>query len=290
MKLKKEFLGWFLMAFFIVFSTQIQAQNHIDKDSIRLAKKLRRLQRKEKRQNLKLTLDAFRFGIEGTYALQGLLADTISSFYANTRKLEGTADLTWFDNALCLMGGGGYWSALRLTNVPFNGYEYENNGIYFRAGLDYNILKHMKQNFSEDAIFLGLRFGQATGRHKIRTLVQNIPWNWYDLRDEDGDLTQFRFSNRISYGNYTANWLELVTGLRATVWRNFQMGYTFRYKVLMSVQNQHKKLTVNEIPGFGTTELTAKPSLSYHIFYRIPLRKKQKIEEIESPIKDMKNE
>lgn len=272
--LKRLFFCWILIIC-LPDSNSLQAQNHINRDSIRLAKKLRRLQRKEKLQNFKFTFDAVRFGLEGTYLFQGLLSEKIGSFYANTRKLEGTTDFTFLKNTICLTTGMGYWSVSRLTNVPYNGYQYQNTGTYFRIGLDYNILKHMKQKFLEDAIFIGFRFGHVAGKHKINMLVKNIPWNWYDIRSKkNGKLSQFRYSADLPYKNYTANWFELVTGLRATVWRNFQMGYTFRYKVMMTIKNQHKNLFVNEVPGFGTTELKAKPSISYHVFYRIPFKKK----------------
>ena len=277
--LKTTVLIGILIILSSIFSSESWAQNHINKDSIQQAKKLHRLQRKQNRQKLNFSIDAIRFGLEGTYLFQGLLSKNMADFYSNIRKYEGSFDVTFLDNSWCLIGDFGRWESQRIANVPFNGYQYQNHGYYFRLGLDYNILKHMKQKFTQDAIFLGMRFGQATGNHTIRLLVTNIPWKFYDIRDENGDLTdlrQIRYDTELPSRNFTANWFELVTGLRATIWKNFQMGYTFRYKILASVQNQHENLAVNEIPGFGTTEITAKPSFSYHIFYRLPLRKSPK--------------
>jgi len=268
-----------LFVFSGVFSSESWAQNHINKDSIQQAKKLRRLQRKENRQKLDFSIDAVRFGVEATYAFQGILSNDMVNFYRNIRKYEGSFDVTFLENSWCLIGDFGRWESQRIANVPFNGYQYQNQGYYFRLGADYNILKHMKQKFTQDAIFLGMRFGQAIGNHNITFIATNVPWKFYDIKDANGNLTalgQTRYLEELPSKNFTANWFELVTGLRATVWKNFQMGYTFRYKILASVRNQHENLAVNEIPGFGTTELTAKPSFSYHLFYRLPIQKSRK--------------
>lgn len=112
---------------------------------------------------------------------------------------------------------------------------YKTNAPYFRVGLDYNFNKN---RLSGNRIFGGLRYGFSSYR--------------YDLDGPDivdpiwGTATPFRFRNLKA----NAHWAEAVFGLEARIVRFFHLGWTVRYRFLLT----QKSAAVGKawyIPGYG---------------------------------------
>ncbi len=225
----------------------------------------------------KLTFDAVRVGADLTMWGASLFIKDLSqigNYYNNTRQFALTVDAAMFDNRFFLLGEVGYSDIRRnlksVLSISPNrgGFSYDNVGWYWRAGLDYNL---MWKNFKKDAILVGLRYGTAYYKDVLDYGQIAVPWDFVVIENVRSNRYERLITNS---NNKPAQWFELTTGLRVTVWRNIQMGYTFRYKFLISENLGSAELVSNEIPGYGTTNVRRKPAFSYHLYYYIPLPKK----------------
>lgn len=228
----------------------------------------------------KFSLDAVRIGADLTWLGGSLFIKDLSGigvYYNNTKQFAVTVDAAMFDNRLFVLGEVGYSDIRRnlksVQSISPNrgGFSYDNTGWYWRAGLDYNL---MWKNFKKDAILVGLRYG--TAYYKDVLDYGQIATVWDFIVDDRIGIFN-RYERLITNSNNApAQWFELTTGLRVTVWRNIQLGYTFRYKFLVSQNLGSAELVSNEVPGYGTTNVRRKPAFSYHVYYYIPLPKKAK--------------
>ena len=134
-----------------------------------------------------------------------------------------------------------------------NGY-YENDGRYFRAGVDVNF---MLSDPDKNMFFLGFRYGRSS-------FSENLT---YETVVDDFGTIQHTLSNPAA----KAGWVELVTGLRVKIWKSIWMGYTGRMKFLPSVNN-NPGFETYDIPGYGKTAKSLYWGFNYQIFYRIPFK------------------
>lgn len=137
-----------------------------------------------------------------------------------------------------------------------NGY-YNNDGRYFRAGIDVNfLLKDPDKNM----VFIGFRYGRSMYREELN----------YEFTDDNFGEIQRALSNPEA----TASWGELTGGLRVKIWKFIWMGYTARMKFLPSVKN-NPEFETYDIPGFGKTSKNVYWGFNYQVFFRIPFRKEK---------------
>lgn len=133
---------------------------------------------------------------------------------------------------------------------------YENQGTYWRAGMDVNLL--MKDP-DKNMFFFGFRYGRSN-YHESATMVANNngPYGYY----------QYQVSNP----NVTASWGEVTTGLRVKMWKEFWMGYTARMKFAPGVKGDDAMKSY-DIPGYGRNGEGFFWGFEYQIFWRIPFVK-----------------
>ena len=134
---------------------------------------------------------------------------------------------------------------------------YKTNAPYFRVGLNYN-MQYKKR--LPGYIYSGLRFGYTSFIYNIDgpSMVDPI-WG--------GELP-VRFVD--VKGN--AFWGELLVGVRAQIYKNFHMGWSFRYKVRLNVKDS-PNATPWYIPGFGVSDNTTFGA-TYDLVYQIPWKKR----------------
>jgi hypothetical protein len=133
--------------------------------------------------------------------------------------------------------------------------QYSNEGRFMRVGADVNFLtKDPEQN----VFFLGMRYGWGTFSEDAEITTIDPVW---------GSSTE-------SYSNtdVRAGWFELTTGLRVKMWKYLWMGYTARYKSLLSTSGTGN-LSSTDVPGYGATDKESTWGFNYYIFVRIPVRK-----------------
>lgn len=136
---------------------------------------------------------------------------------------------------------------------------YASQGAYSRIGMDYNLFP-MKDRSVHHSITVGFRYGVSPFTHRTENmLIRSDYW---------GDLILDSYENSL-----TAHWVEIVGGMKAEVAPNLFLGWLLRYKLLLNADMD--PLVVPEmIPGYGSGSNNRAFSLSYSIFYKIPLFKK----------------
>jgi hypothetical protein len=138
-------------------------------------------------------------------------------------------------------------------------FDYASSGTYGRAGIDYNVLS-LKDRSAHHTITVGFRYGMSIFSHQVEDVI--IPEDYW------GDFVPENYEN-----NMTGHWIELVGGMKAEVFSNFFLGWSFRYKILLN-PDMDPLMIPEMIPGFGSGGEERVFGLTYSIYYKIPLLKK----------------
>lgn len=144
-------------------------------------------------------------------------------------------------------------------------YTYNSNGAYTRLGVDYNFMKHVDDQ-STDNLLIGIRYCFTTFYHEANniTVVDDIWGNF-----QNGTI------NRNWLG---ANWLEVTTGMRAHLFNNFYLGWSARFKIKVWFQND-AYMQPYYIPGYGRGWSNSGIGFNYSLYYKIPIFKKRPVQE-----------
>jgi len=121
------------------------------------------------------------------------------------------------------------------------GLTYKTSAPYFKAGVDFNLLKQKHQS---NRLFAGFRYAYTS--YKVDLWRQNLPdpvWLWetgFGVRDEQ----------------CSQHWLEAVIGIDAQVFGPFHLGWSVRYKQRLA----HDDGLIGKtwyVPGFGLWDTSA---------------------------------
>lgn len=189
---------------------------------------------------------AFRLG---TDVLALILSRTTSKY----NGWEVNADVDFGPFYLAAEYGG----SSRDETVASGG-SYHNQGTYWRAGADINLLK---KDPDRNMFFIGFRYGQASFNETLN-FVSTDPYF--------GSL-----SYQIANPAASAGWGELTTGLRIKVFNEFWMGYTARMKFAASVSG-NENLGTYDVPGFGVVGQGITWGFNYQLMWRIRFAKLKK--------------
>jgi hypothetical protein len=149
----------------------------------------------------------------------------------------------------------------QTVNLEKKIYSYSSEGNYFRIGLDHNFLKSDKPDEYEMA-FIGIRYGISKMNHSAKNIIS--PENYW------GKITD----SNIPKSNYTAHWMEIVTGIRAELFRNFFIGWSLRTRFRLA-HTKDQYMDPYNIPGFGKGSKKANVGFNFSVYYRIPFYKKE---------------
>ncbi len=138
-------------------------------------------------------------------------------------------------------------------------YNYNSEGFYYRLGMDYNTIKTRAENQYE-MVFGGLRYGFS----KLNQSAENIliRGNYW------GDDVFTEFDNSM----HKAHWIEAVAGVRAEVFKNFFIGWSFRWRIMI-YQTRNSQMEPIYIPGYGKGDKKSVIGFNYYVYYQIPLGK-----------------
>lgn len=161
---------------------------------------------------------------------------------------EATADMHLKGNLFATAETG--WLNVRLNREE---YHYRANGLYAKAGADYNLLKSRRPN-SNDIVYAGVRYGFSVFGHQAEGVT--IPgYFWPDATEQ-----------MIPKNTMTAHWVELLLGVKAEVLHNFYVGMTFRFKFkLISPKDDYS--TPYLIPGYGNGSEGYALGINYYVSY-----------------------
>lgn len=166
-------------------------------------------------------------------------------------EVNGDADFGPF----YLAADYGSW---RKNEILATGGDYSNEGKYWRAGVDVNLLK---KDPDRNMLFFGLRYAKSSFTETLN----------YTSSDPYFGSLQYQLKNP-SAG---AAWGELVSGLRMKVWNEFWMGFTSRMKFALNTSGD-ESVTTYDVPGYGVVGQGIAWGFNYQVFWRIPFAKQKK--------------
>ncbi len=212
---------------------------------------------------------------------QGIGSEKKDTVYLNKYGLRIGLDLynpihTVFDNnrkGLEIIGDyritKKYFAAAELGYIENTSDEdfmnFTTNGSYIKLGVDYNAYENWLD--MENMIYVGLRYGFSTFSQTLNSFTINNDPFYDDLRAVE---------NGHKYDGLNAHWGEIVLGVKAELFNNLYLGFSFSGKKIISSKqpDNFKNLFV---PGFNRVFLNNSGfGFNYTISYLIPLYKKAK--------------
>jgi len=146
-----------------------------------------------------------------------------------------------------------------LDNLNFN-----TEGQYIKIGADYNAYENWLD--MENLIYVGARYGFSTFSQTLNSGILSA-----DSLFGEQPITAPR-----EFTGLNAHWLELVVGIKAELFNNLYLGFSFSGKRMITTKepDNFKNLFV---PGFNRVFLNNSGfGFNYTLSYLIPLYKKAK--------------
>lgn len=136
------------------------------------------------------------------------------------------------------------------------GFDFNTEGVYCRAGADVNFLHNMEGN---SVLGLGLRYALGECENSLRWRIPGEVWGTKILSARNA--------------NVSSRWWEALLVFKADALQNLQLGFNAGLRFSPVIKGG-EGMEVYEIPGYGYTEATSLWSFNYYIFYYIPFKKK----------------
>lgn len=137
-------------------------------------------------------------------------------------------------------------------------YDYENDGSYFRVGADINLIP--REAFGS-VLYFGLRYARSTFNEELSGVISDPVWDYVVINSTNNGIE--------------ARWIEIVTGMKAKIWKNMYLGYALRLKVSPKIKNPSElKLDPYQIPGFGLASQNSFYGVNYYVAWQFPFRQK----------------
>ena len=138
-------------------------------------------------------------------------------------------------------------------------------GTYFKAGVDYNLYENWLD--MENMVYIGARYGVSSFS---QTLNSYTIYNRYPYFGQSQTIVSGEKFNGLS-----AQWIEVLVGVKAKVINNFYVGFSFRMNRLVS-NKKPDGFDNLYIPGFNRTyDGSFGAGFNYTISYFIPIYKKK---------------
>ena len=237
----KHILKYFFSILLILCSLNMNSQNKKNNDTVKILPKI-------DRYGLRIGVDLFKL--------------SRSVYDKNYKGLELSGDFRFSKK---------YYFAAEIGNENKTTNESQLNfttkGTFLKVGFDYNT--HQNWLNLENMIYIGLRFGISSFNQEINTykVYNSNPF--------------FNESNTIvlnqKFDGLTAQWGEVVAGIKTKVFDNVFVGFSLRGNILFS----NKKPAGFDnlyIPGFNRTyDGNFGVGFNYTVSYFLPIYKKKSI-------------
>ncbi len=147
----------------------------------------------------------------------------------------------------------GFAGANKLSS---SGIQYKGNGLFYRAGLDFNLLKNKAENPKYLNYFL---FGARLGYSYFDYNVLNLSFvdDYWNINISD---------NR--HLSASKLWFEIAAGVRVEMYKNLYMGWTVKIKNLLN-NSKDGDFKAWYIPGYGFEGDGSVWGFNYIIGYKI---------------------
>lgn len=139
------------------------------------------------------------------------------------------------------------------------------NGSYFKVGFDYNGYENWLD--MENMIYVGLRYGVSTFSQTLNS------YQIYNTSQYFGESATIPSGQK--YDGLSAQWVEVVAGVKAEVFNNVYVGFSLRLNRLVS-NKKPDNFDNLYIPGFNRTyNGDFGVGLNYTVSYFLPIYKKK---------------
>jgi hypothetical protein len=136
-------------------------------------------------------------------------------------------------------------------------------GTYVKVGFDYNTYQNWLD--MENMIYVGLRYGASSFSQTLNSYTVYNPNDYFNEAPVKEPGTKF--------SGLSAQWLEVVVGVKAKLFNNVYAGFSFRMNRLFS-QKKPENFDNLYIPGFNRTyNGDFGVGFNYTISYFLPLYK-----------------
>jgi len=140
---------------------------------------------------------------------------------------------------------------------------FTSKGTYLKVGFDYNSYENWLN--MENIISIGLRYGVSSFSQTLNSFQVYNPNPYFGEEPIEIDGTQ--------YDGLTAQWIEVVAGMKAEVFKNVFVGFSLRLNRLVT-QKRPNNFDNLYIPGFNRTyNGDFGVGFNYTVSYFIPLYK-----------------
>jgi len=119
-----------------------------------------------------------------------------------------------------------------------SGTDYKASGLFYRLGVDFNLVKQKGEKDANNKFLVGARLG-----------FSNFGYDILDLKVRD-EYTGQNFLQNFTDLRNSSLWFEVVAGIRIEVLKNVLMGWTVRMKNQI-IQPETGALQPLTIPGYG---------------------------------------
>lgn len=185
---------------------------------------------------------------------------TRSSYDKNYTGIELVGDIRFSKD---------YYIAVELGNENITKQEVNLNfttkGSYIKAGFDYNL--HENWLNQENMIYVGMRYG-------ISSMSQTL--NSYRIYNSSPYFGQSQLiTDGVKFDGLSAQWIEVLAGIKTRVFNNIFVGFSFRGNVLIS-NVKPEGFDNLYVPGFNRTyNGSFGVGFNYTVSYLIPVYKKK---------------
>jgi hypothetical protein len=184
----------------------------------------------------------------------GLEVSGLSLYYTdkNVYNAEGYISVD-LNGKRSLILAAGY---LDYKYAQYN-YSYLNNGVFIRAGMDFNLLSPDKA-LGKYWAGIGLSYGLSRFNSEVPVFIQTDYWG----------TKVYSISPKTDWGHF----LEASPGVRAEIFNHFSIGWSISIRMLLYTTTG-KDLRPIFFPGFGNGTKTFSTGLSYFFVWNIPYKK-----------------
>lgn len=154
-------------------------------------------------------------------------------------------------------------------NTTENDYliNFTTKGTYLKAGFDYNFYENWLD--MENIITVGLRYGASSFSQTLNSYKIYTTNHYFDENPV--------YSPGTTTNGLSAQWLEVVVGMKAKVIQNFYLGFSFRMNKLFSNKSPANFENLY-IPGFNRTYGGSfGAGFNYTLSYLVPIYKKKEL-------------
>ena len=138
-------------------------------------------------------------------------------------------------------------------------------GTYFKAGVDYNLYENWLD--MENMVYIGARYGVSSFSQTLNsyTIYNRYPYFGPSQTIESGE----------KFNGLSAQWIEVLVGVKAKVINNFYVGFSLQMNRLVS-NKKPDGFDNLYIPGFNRTyDGSFGAGFNYTVSYFVPIYKKK---------------